>query len=123
MQSSSDESDFSGSSLNDDLEGARLPSDAEEEYTYIPLSAWEKAKMVNITSSNNFVSTLLKICPQTCYGDEFQRAQRILPHVGLVLLLVCYLLVGAAVFQRIEGPNEVVVCSSYATSSSADKFG
>lgn len=32
-----------------------------------------------------------------------------MPHVGLVLLLLIYLLIGASIFQRIEGPNEIIV--------------
>ncbi|CAB3400076.1 unnamed protein product [Caenorhabditis bovis] len=34
-------------------------------------------------------------------------AKRILPHVGLVLLLFAYLFVGATIFHAIEGPNEL----------------
>lgn len=33
----------------------------------------------------------------------------ILPHVGLVVLLVVYLLIGATVFHYLEAPNEVEV--------------
>uniref|UniRef100_A0A1I7RZJ2 Potassium channel subfamily K member 18 n=1 Tax=Bursaphelenchus xylophilus TaxID=6326 RepID=A0A1I7RZJ2_BURXY len=36
-------------------------------------------------------------------------AKQILPHIGLCLLLLVYLLLGAAIFQRIEGPNEIIV--------------
>ncbi|CAI4225651.1 unnamed protein product [Auanema sp. JU1783] len=35
-------------------------------------------------------------------------AKRILPHVGLVLLLFAYLMMGATIFHAIEGPNELV---------------
>ncbi|CAI5455064.1 unnamed protein product [Caenorhabditis angaria] len=35
-------------------------------------------------------------------------AKRILPHVGLVLLLFVYLFVGATIFHAIEGPNELL---------------
>lgn len=41
--------------------------------------------------------------------NVFQYAKLILPHVGLVLLLLIYLLIGASIFQRIEGPNEIIV--------------
>ncbi|GMT06359.1 hypothetical protein PENTCL1PPCAC_28533 [Pristionchus entomophagus] len=35
-------------------------------------------------------------------------AKRILPHVGLVVLLFVYLLIGATIFHAIEGPNELI---------------
>uniref|UniRef100_A0A1I7SQW3 KASH domain-containing protein n=1 Tax=Bursaphelenchus xylophilus TaxID=6326 RepID=A0A1I7SQW3_BURXY len=81
LNSSDDNDSFASDELNDDLENARLPSDPGDEYTYDPLTKMEKIKM---------------------------KAQRILPHVGLCILLLVYLLVGAAVFQRIEGPNEII---------------
>lgn len=37
----------------------------------------------------------------------------ILPHVGLVILLIVYLLIGATVFHYLEGPNEILVISLY----------
>ncbi|CAD5216529.1 unnamed protein product [Bursaphelenchus okinawaensis] len=79
---SSDESDSFSDEMNDELENARLPSDVDDDYAYeMPLTTWEKVKI---------------------------KATRILPHVGLVILLLVYLFVGAAVFQRIEGPNEII---------------
>lgn len=33
----------------------------------------------------------------------------ILPHVGLVVLLIVYLLIGAIVFRYLEAPNELEV--------------
>uniref|UniRef100_A0AC35TYE8 Potassium channel subfamily K member 18 n=1 Tax=Rhabditophanes sp. KR3021 TaxID=114890 RepID=A0AC35TYE8_9BILA len=36
-----------------------------------------------------------------------QLARMILPHVGLVLLLILYLLIGASIFHFIEAPNEL----------------
>ncbi|VDN53180.1 unnamed protein product [Dracunculus medinensis] len=35
-------------------------------------------------------------------------AKMILPHVGLVILLIVYLLIGATVFHYLEGPNEIL---------------
>ncbi|KAI6202404.1 TWiK family of potassium channels protein 7 [Aphelenchoides besseyi] len=81
---SSDESDNSTSSsqLELDLNAARLPSDEEEDSDFdIPMTRRQK------------IITYAKL---------------ILPHVGLVLLLLIYLLIGAAIFQRIEGPNEII---------------
>ncbi|KAI6226500.1 TWiK family of potassium channels protein 7 [Aphelenchoides fujianensis] len=80
---SSDESDQSttSSQLELDLNAAREPSDDEQEDADIPLTTKEKI---------------------------IAYARLILPHVALVLVLLVYLLIGAAIFQRIEGPNEII---------------
>ncbi|VDK29713.1 unnamed protein product [Gongylonema pulchrum] len=45
--------------------------------------------------------------PPGAQAKTIMYARMILPHVGLVVLLVVYLLIGATVFHYLEAPNEV----------------
>ncbi|KAI1729823.1 ion channel domain-containing protein [Ditylenchus destructor] len=46
--------------------------------------------------------------PQTKKEKFIRYSKMVLPHVGLVLLLICYLLIGATVFHYLEAPNELL---------------